>query len=542
MNSINNNNINGNIMNNISSPRPALQQQSQKSPLPPPPPQLSSLYANLPSHLNSNNLSEMNVSSIEDIQNDISAIPIPPNSTSTQIATSSSPSIQESPKSQKPPVSPISTNLNNSPSSNKSPSSVKSPSSIKSPSSTVPPVSPSSTSSKDRTSSYRQKNFFDAGGNFEFNKDIYLQTLNKLRNNQFVGYVNPIERQEREKNRQSSNKRYSNNTNNSNTNTSINNTMTTTTSNFNTNSISKSPEMIPSKSYATHPSKSFDIQQSKSYINRPYKSFDSQPSNSYIKYPSKSYNKSIDSYNSKLSSGYDENLEPPLESIEENEENLMANPVNASGMIISKDETNNKLNVNSLSKIEEPDISLGSIDNTNFSLHSGLPNVSNVDGIQDMDISLSSVGHTEEEELTTTEVGNIEGSSFNLGIKNNNKNKRISQESQTSSGGLISSQLVSSPKLINASGPSRTAFGLKRTSPHYFNVPKMSKSSSNSLTGKNYLQTNPKQTYVNKTSSKKNSVISDKEDNNLRINLNNFSEDEFNKIKINKHNVDDILL
>ncbi|ORX85735.1 hypothetical protein BCR32DRAFT_290519 [Anaeromyces robustus] len=567
-NNINNSNHNindnnSNIINNISSPRPTLQQLQSS-----PPPQISS-FANMPFDLNNKNLSEMNISSIDDIQNDISAIPIPPNSTSTQIP-STSPSSPSSPSSPKSPISPLSPL---SPKSPTSPTSLKSPISPKSPTSSNIPISPSSHSSKDRTSTYRQKNFFDAGGNVEFNKDIYLRTLNKLRNNQYIGYINPIERQEREKNRLSSGKRYSNNTNNTNTNTSINNNSITIS-----NNLSKSPEMVPlksfdnkpSKSFTTHPSRSFDVQPSNIYLNRPYKSFDSQPENSYVKYPSKSINnsQSINSYASPqtYNSSGNFDLEPhlniSLEGIEENEQNLEINPVNASGMVISKDELNNKLNVNSLSKIEEPDISLGTIDETNFSLNSNMPNISNIDNqniIQDMDISLSSVGQLDGE--ATTEVGNIVESSFNFGVKknnsNNNKDKRISQESQTSSGGLISSpslssQLVSSPKLINASSPGRTAFGLKRTSPLYLNQGlKMNNSSSNSLNGKKYLQTNAmlansKQTYINVTSPKKSSTSFEKDENNnnnnMRINLNNFNEDEFNKIKIDKNNVDEILL
>jgi len=512
-----------------------------------PPLQMSS-FANMQSPLNNKNLSEMNISSVDDIQNDISAIPIPPNSTSTSL-----PSLPSSISPPSPPSSPISPI---------------------SPASPVPPISPSSTSSKDKPSIYRQKNFFDAGGNVEFNKDMYLKTLNNLRNNQYIGYINPIERQEREKKRLSnkSNTRYSNNTNiDTNTNTSINDNSIAITD----NKLSKSPEMVPlksidsqpSKSFATQTSRSFDVQ-GKSNLKRPYKSFDSQPSNSYVKYPSKSFNnpQTIDSYTTPISTtqtqnstGYDENMDdedPPmnisLEGIEENEDNLEANPVSDSGMIISKDELNKKLEVNSLSKIEEPDISLSSMDNTNFSLHSGMPNIYG----NDMDISLSSVEQNEGE--VTTEVGNIVESSFNFGVKNK---KRTSQESQ-SSGGLISSPsfsspLVSSPKLISVPGPSRTAFGLKRTSPLYLNqIPTVNRPSSNHITNKLYLQTNTlinsnKQNYTNVTSPKKSTISSDKEENssnsnsnnnNIKINLNNYNEEEINKVKIDKNNVDDILL
>ncbi|OUM64837.1 Non-catalytic module family DOC2, partial [Piromyces sp. E2] len=364
------------------------------------------------------------------------------------------------------------------------------------------------------TGSSRQKNFFDAGSNVELNKDLYLRTLNSLRNHKYVGYVNPVERQEK-------NQSFS-------------------------SQISQSTDGLYSKS--------MDIQTSKSNIQRPFRSFDAQPSKSYVTHPSKSFDvqttglfdspvsRSPTMEPTEISYESGQPLSMSLDGITEEVEGI--NPVTASGMIISKDEINNKkMGLSSLSKIEEPDISLTSIEGPNESIDeaSALPNISNVDvsQVQEIDISLSSVGRNED---MTTEVGNIVEPSFNFEVKNPSSSK--------TSSGLISSpslasQPVSSPKFT---GTTRNNFGLKRMSPLYLTVSN-TKPNVSAKTGNIKIQyqngsllRSPKQTYTNIPSPRKSSFTSENEDNNLKINLNKFNENDINKIRITKDNVDDILL
>jgi len=365
------------------------------------------------------------------------------------------------------------------------------------------------------TSTARQKNFFDPGSNVEFNKDLYLRSLNNLRNNKFVGYVNPIERQDQ--------------------------------SQSVTSEVTQPTDAVYSKS--------MDVQTSRSSIQRPFRSFDAQPSKSYATHPSKSFDvqttglfgsplsKSPTMEPTEVSYESGQPLSMSLGGVDEDGEGI--NPVTASGMIISKDEINNKkMGLSSLSKIEEPDISLTSIDVANESadIASAVPNISNID-THDIDISLSTVAKNEEE--VTTEVGNIVEPSFNFEVKN-------PRSSKTSSGLISSPSLagqatssVSSPKY---NGTARNNFGIKRMSPLYLSVsnakPTAAAKPGNIKTHypNGNLLRSPKQTHVNLPSPRKSSGTSDNEDNSLKINLNNFSEKDINKIKITKDNVDDILL
>jgi hypothetical protein len=423
-------------------------------------------------------------------------------------------------------------------------------------------------------SSNQRKNFFDAGGNAELNKDLYLQTLKSLRNNQFVGYVNPLDPDAQQNKsptfpRKASKSKSQSQSQSQSQSESIKSittspqlkskSMESPTSSpqfksksmespkFKPNTISIQSSSPPKKSNIFHPSKSFDTQPSKSYINRPFKSFDDQPSgimaSPIVKSPS------IDQTNLSKSDIFSEPLNISL-GMNDQDSNLIIDPIMPSGVILTKNDLDQKMGISSQIKIEEPNISLSEND---FSLDNDIQNMSNIDGIQaiqDIDISLSSVGKGEEEDITT-EVGNIVEPSFNFEVK-----KHQQRPSQTSSSGLISSpsltgQLIYSPKLYSSP---RATFGLKRMSPLYLNMatPKVNSGpspTSTSPTTKIYRS--PKQNYINITSTRKTSFTSDNSDNSdkvnrdnslKKINLNHYNENEISKVKITKDNVDNILL
>ncbi|ORX47824.1 Metallo-dependent phosphatase [Piromyces finnis] len=366
-------------------------------------------------------------------------------------------------------------------------------------------------------SSSRQKNFFDAGGNVELNKDLYLRTLNNLRNNQFVGYANQNEVPDHN----------------------LSSLTTTCDSQLNDKSYSRSFDVQLSKSKNNQCGRrSFDAQQpSKSYATHPSKSFDVQTTGLLGSPLSRSPTVNP----TEISTESGQPLSMSLGGIDE-ESGEINSITAASGMIVSKDDINKKMGLSYLSKIEEPDISLTSIDDANESIDriSAVPNISNVGGsqaMQDMDISVSSVGKNEE---IVTEVSNIVEASFNFEVKNN------ARSSKTSSG-LISSpslvgQVISSPKFTSST--TRNKFGLKRMSPLYLSVSNTRPSATvNPGVSKDGLLRSPKQVHINIPSPKKTFVTyENSEDSSLRINLNKFNEKDLNKIKITKNNVDGILL